>query len=60
MAISVNQNGHFDEMGAWLQILQIEGHSTIFYLLFDTHDSPGSVRVYMEFHTIEFGILGKF
>ena len=45
MAISVNQNGHFEEMGAWLQILQIVGNSTLFYLLFDTHDSPGSVFI---------------
>ena len=38
MAISVNQNGHFEEMRAWLQTLEIVGNST----LFDTHDSPGS------------------
>ena len=34
MAISVNQNGHFEEMGAWLQILQIVGilHYFPYYL----------------------------
>ena len=49
MAISVNQNGHFEEMGAWFQILQIVG-TFIFYLIFDTHDthdSPGSVFIWI-------------
>jgi hypothetical protein len=59
MAISVNQNGHFDEMGTWLQILQIEGYSTIFYLLFDTHDSPGSVFKWKSKFDIGFGVVGK-
>ena len=35
-------------MAAWSQILQIVGNSTLFYLSFDTHDSPGSVFVYIE------------
>ena len=59
MAISVNQNGHFEEMGAWLQILQILENSTLFYLLFDTHDSPGSVFIWKSKFTIGFGIVGK-
>ena len=59
MAISVNQNGHFEEMGALLQILQIVGNSTLFYLLFDTHDSPGSVFIWKSKFTIGFGIVGK-
>ena len=42
MDISVNQNGHFEEIGTWLQILQIVGNSTLFYLLFDTKDIPES------------------
>ena len=54
MAILVNQNGHFEYMGVWLQILQIVGNSTLFYLSFDTHDSPGSVSF-----TIGFGNVGK-
>ena len=33
-------------MGAWLQILQIVGNSTLFYLLFDTQDSLGSVFIW--------------
>jgi hypothetical protein len=45
MAISVNQKGHFEEMEAWLQILQIVGNSTQHYQFFDTHDSPGSVFI---------------
>ena len=39
-------NGHFEEMGAWLQILLIVGHSTLFYLIFDTHNGPGSVFIW--------------
>ena len=35
--------GHFEEIGAWSQILQIMANSTPFYLSFDNHDSPGSV-----------------
>ena len=38
--------GHFEEMGAWLQILLIVGHSTLFYLIFDTYSGPGSVSSY--------------
>ena len=57
--ISVNQNGHFEEMGAWLQILQIVGNSTLFYLLFDTYHSPGSVFIWKSKFTIGFGIVGK-
>ena len=59
MAISVNQNGHFEEMAAWLQILQIVGNSTVFYLSFDTHDSPGSVFVWKSKSAIGFGNVGK-
>jgi len=59
MAISVNQNGHFDEMGAWLQTLQIEGHSTIFYPSSDTHDSPGSFFIWKSRFDIGFGVVGK-
>ena len=33
------------KMAAWLQILKIVGDSTLFYLSFDTHDSPGSVFI---------------
>jgi hypothetical protein len=36
---------HFEEMAAWSQILQIVGNSTLIYLSFDTHDSPGAVFV---------------
>ena len=32
MAISKCKNGHFEEIGALLQILQIMGNSTLFYL----------------------------
>jgi hypothetical protein len=60
MAISVNQNVHFEEMGAWLQILQIVENSTQFYKLFDTHDSPGSIFIGKSKFTIGFGIVGKF
>ena len=38
MAIPELKNGHFEEIGGWLQILQIVGNSTLFYLSFDTHD----------------------
>ena len=43
MAISEHKNGHFEKMAAWSQILQIVGNSTLIYLSFDTHDSPGAV-----------------
>ena len=46
MAISEYKNGHFEEIGAWLQILQMAGNSTLFYLSFDTHDSPGAVFIW--------------
>ena len=59
MAILLNQNGHFEEMGAWLQILQIVGNSTLFSLLFDTHDSPGPVFIWKFKFTKGFGIMGK-
>ena len=42
MANSECQNCHFEKMAAWLQILQIVGNSTLIYLWFDTHDSPGA------------------
>ena len=41
-------------MGAWLQILQIVGNSTLFYPLFDTHDSPGPVFIWKSKFTIGF------
>ena len=41
MAIPEYKNGHFEEMAAWSQILQIVGNSTLIYLSFDTHGSPG-------------------
>ena len=59
MAISVNENGHFEEMGAWLQILQIVWHSTLFNVQFDTHDSPGSIFIWKSKFTVGFGIVGK-
>ena len=43
------------KMGAWLQILQVMGNSALFYLLIDTHDSPGSIFKF----TKGFGIVGK-
>ena len=45
MAIPEYKNGHFEKMAAWLQILQVVGNSTLIYLLFDTHDSPGAAFV---------------
>ena len=45
MAIPEYKNGHFEEIAAWSQILQIVGNSTLFYLSFDTHDSPGAVFI---------------
>ena len=45
MAIPEYKNGHFEEMAAWSQILQIVGNSTLIYLSFDTHDSPGTVFI---------------
>ena len=42
MAIPEYKNGHFEE---WSQILQIVGNSTLIYLSFDTHDSPGAVFI---------------
>ena len=59
MAILLNQNGHFEEMGAWLQILKIVGNSTLLYLFFDTHNSPGSIFIWKSKFTIGFGIVGK-
>ena len=37
MAIPEYKKGHFEEMAAWSQILQIVGNSTLIYLLVDTH-----------------------
>ena len=54
MAISVNQNGRFEELGAWMQILQIVANSTVFYLLFDNHDSPGSIFIWKSKFTIKY------
>ena len=45
MAIQDYKNGPFEEIGAWSQILQIVANSTLFYLSFDTHDSPGSIFI---------------
>ena len=59
MAISVKQNGHFEEMEARLQILQIVGNSALLYLLFDTQDSPESVFIWKSKFTIKVGIVGK-
>ena len=58
MAISVNQID-FEEMGAWLRILQIVENSTLLYLLFDTHDISGSVFIWESKFTIGFGIVGN-
>ena len=41
MAIPEYKNGHFEEMAAWSQILQIVGNSTLFYVSLDIHDSLG-------------------
>ena len=46
MPISEHKNGHFKEIRGWLQILELGSNSTIFYLLFDTHDSPGAVFIW--------------
>ena len=35
------QNGHFEEIRAWLQILDLGSNSRISYIIFDTHDSAG-------------------
>ena len=40
MAIPENKNGHFEEMAAWSQILQIVGNSILIYL---SYDIPGPV-----------------
>ena len=45
MAIPEYKNGHFEEMAAWSQILQIVGNSTLIHISFDTHDSPGAIFV---------------
>ena len=45
MANQEHKNGHFEEMAAWLQILQIVGNSTQIYLSFDTHDGPRAVFI---------------
>ena len=59
MAISEHKNGHFEEIRGWLQILELESNSTIFYLLFDTPDSPGSVFEWKSKYTKGFGNVGK-
>jgi len=46
MAISEHKNGHFEEIRGWLQILELGSNSTIFHLLFDTHDSPGAIFIW--------------
>ena len=51
--IPLVSNGHFEKIGAWLQILKIVRNSTLFYLLLDTHDSPAPwVRPHMEVQTM--------
>ena len=45
MAIPEYKNDHFEKMAAWSQILQIVGNSTLIYLSFDTHNSPGAIFV---------------
>ena len=40
------KNDRFEEVGAWPKILEKEPNSTIFYLIFDTHDSPGFVFIW--------------
>ena len=45
MAIPEYKNGHFEEMAAWSQILQIVGNSTLINLSFDNNDSPGTVFI---------------
>ena len=59
MAIPEYKNGHFEEMAAWSQILQIVGNSTLFYLSFDTHDSSGFIFIWESKFTIGFGNVGK-
>ena len=39
------QNGHFEEMATWSQILQMVGNSTLVYLSFDNHVSPGALFI---------------
>ena len=46
MAISEHKNGHFEEKRRWLQIVELGSNSTIFFLTFDTHDSPGAVFIW--------------
>ena len=60
MAISVNEKGHFEEMAAWSQILQIVGNPKLFYLSFGTHDSLVSVFIWKSKFSIGFGNVGKF
>ena len=43
------KNGHFEEMGAWSQILQTEGYSALFYLSFDTHDGHPPIYLHWDF-----------
>ena len=61
MAVSVYQNGHFEEMEAWLQILQIVGNSTLLYqlLTLDNRDSPGSVSIWKSNFTNQSWNCGK-
>ena len=59
MAISKYKNGHFEEIGASSQILQIVTNSTLFYLSFDTHDIPGSVFIWKYKFTMGFVNVGK-
>ena len=47
-------------MGVWLQILQTVRNSTLFYILFDCHDSLGFVFIWKSKFTLKFEIGGNF
>ena len=46
MAIPEYKNGHFEEVAAWLQILQVVGNSTQIYLSFNTPDDTRAFFIY--------------
>ena len=39
------QNGHFEDIAAWFQILQTAGNSTLIYLSLDAYDNPRAVFI---------------
>ena len=43
--IKENKNGHFEGIGCIVADSENSGNSTLIYLSFDTHDSPGAVFV---------------